>query len=375
MNTKKILIADDEKQTSFCISLALRMKGYETVVAENGEKALQIIKENKDTSAPIDLLVCDIQMPKLNGEELIDKLNELNIKVPTLVVTGFGEKELVVRLMRKGCRDFVDKPFEPAEIEERIGLIFAEENKTVLEKKRLETMSRIGVRTRQIIHDMNNVLGGVVGYTEMALEQLDQDDPKRNYIAKISKITSRATEMCKTILSTTSCDDPSSFVSTEINYLTELTAAILKDVIAENVTLETKTDGAPLWCIVNLQRIQQALLNMGINAAQAMPNGGRLTLACSREEENGTQCLRLSVSDTGTGIKREVIDRIFESGYTTKKEGGGIGLTTVKEIVDEHGGTIKVDSVLGKGTTFIIDIPEKQPETSNEKKELRHEHA
>jgi signal transduction histidine kinase len=374
MPNKKILIADDERQTTFCISLALRMRGYDTVVAEDGEKALQIIRDSQGTSGPIDCLVCDIQMPKVNGEELIDNLNALNIKIPTLVVTGFGEKELVVRLMRKGCRDFIDKPFEPAEIEERVGMIFAEERKNALEKKRIETMAKVGLHARQLVHDMNNVLGGTIGYADMALDLMEKDHPTYSYLTKIFKTASRAAEICKTLLAATRCTETPVRVPTEMNSLTQRVAEIIKDIVPENITIETKTDTTPLWCTVNAERVQQALLNLGINGAQAMPEGGVLAIQCVGGVEKDSHIVTITVSDTGQGIPRNLIDKIFEPGFTTKKGGNGIGLPTVKEIVEEHKGTLRVDSTAGKGTTFTIDLPEREA-TSASNKRSTHEDA
>jgi signal transduction histidine kinase len=375
MVSKKILIADDEAQTCFCISVALKMKGYTTVIADNGEKALQIIEESTKSSEPIDLLVCDIQMPKISGEDLIDRLNELKIKIPTLVITGYGEKELVVRLLRKGCRDFIDKPFESSEIEERVDMIFAEDSRNALENKRLETLARVGLRTRQLVHDMNNVLAGTLGYTDMALSSVEDTQTTQTYLTKIMKTTSRAAEICQTLLSNSRCPEPPPFVPTEINCLTKLAAAMLKDVVPTNISIETKTEKFPLWCAVNAERVQQALFNLGINAGQAMKDGGHLSLRCESAESKNTQVVRLTVTDTGPGISKENMIKIFENGFSTRKDGNGIGLHTVKEIVEEHGGTIKVDSVLGKGTTFTIDFPVKETIPASSERTIGHEHA
>jgi signal transduction histidine kinase len=375
MTNKKILIADDENQTCFCISVALKMKGYSTVIADNGEKALQIIEESTQSSEPIDLLVCDIQMPKISGEDLIDRLNELKIKIPTLVITGYGEKDLVVRLMRKGCRDFIDKPFEPVEIEKRISMILAEEESVLLEKKRMESLANVGLKTRQFAHDINNVLAGAQGYADLALDAIDHEDPSFEYLTKILKTTSRAAEICRTLLASSRCKNPPAFVPTEMNSLAQRAAAILRDVVPANISIDVKTDSSPLWCRVNAERVQQALLNLGINAGQAMTNGGHLSLHCVRTTTGNGQVVRLTVADTGCGISNDNLKKIFENGYSTKKDGNGIGLHTVKEIAEEHSGTINVASELGKGTTFTIDFPCKESSPASSERTISHDHA
>ena len=197
MFPKTILIVDDEAQICFCVSLALKMKGYKTIVATDGESALKIIQEQHESAEPISLMICDIQMPKMTGEELLNKLNELKIKIPTLVITGVGEKEMVVRLMRKGCRDFVDKPFDPAEVESRVALILAEDNQSAIQQRRMETMARLGMRTGQIAHDINNILGGAIGFTELAMDDVGKESQTATYLTKAAKAATRAADLCK----------------------------------------------------------------------------------------------------------------------------------------------------------------------------------
>jgi signal transduction histidine kinase len=356
-NSKNILVVDDEEQIRFCISLSLRMKGYNAICVNTAEKALQEIEQSIQVNRPFDLLICDIQMPGMTGEELIDKLQSKLIQVPFLVITGYGEKALLIRLMRKGCRDFIDKPFVPSEIEERVEMIFAEDNKVALENKRQESLARVGKRAREFVHDMNNVLCGTLGYADLALEGIPKDHPVHQYVTKISKTTSVASELCQTLLAASRCDESTAIASTEINSLVERVGAIVRDVIPSNITMEIKTNSVPVWCTLNAERIQQALLNLGLNAAQAMPDGGSLGLECAETEYDGKHIVRFTISDSGKGIPSENIKKIFQDGFTTRQDGTGMGLTTVKEIVKEHQGTIHVDSVMELGTIFIIDIP------------------
>ncbi len=375
MAQKNILIADDEAQTCFCISVALKMKGYTTVIAGNGETALQIIQESAKSSTPIDLLVCDIDMPKISGEDLIDRLNELKIKIPTLVITGYGEKELVVRLMRKECRDFIDKPFEPVEIEKRISLILAQEESALLEKKRLESLAKAGLRTRQMAHDINNVLTGALGYTDLALNSVEDTRATQTYLAKIMNSASRAAEICQDLLAASRCKEPPAFVPTEMNSLTQRAAAILKDVVSQDISLEVETASTPVWCNANAERVQQALLNLGINAGQAMNGGGILFLQCKGTTSESGKVVRLTVKDTGVGIPEKNKKKIFENGFSTRKDGNGIGLHTVKEIVDEHGATIAVSSELKHGTTFTIDFPDLESTETSIERTFDREHS
>ena len=195
------------------------MKGYETVCVDNGNAALHEIEQSRIANRPFGLLICDIQMPGMTGEELINTLRANEIQVPFLIITGYGEKALVVRMMRKGCRDFIDKPFEPDEIEKRVDLIFAKDSGMMLERKRLETMAKLGIHTHQLVHDMNNILAGTLGYATMALEALDHDNPSRKHLTKVLKTTSRAVEICANILPESQRLPTGAFASTELNDL------------------------------------------------------------------------------------------------------------------------------------------------------------
>jgi FixJ family two-component response regulator len=116
MSDVHILIAEDEKHVRHSMGLALRMAGYQVTMAEDGQEALDRLLELAAGSAPVDMLITDIQMPRLDGLLLLDNLKDKGIAIPVVGITGFGDKELVVELLRRGCRDFLDKPFAPGDI-------------------------------------------------------------------------------------------------------------------------------------------------------------------------------------------------------------------------------------------------------------------
>lgn len=150
MGTKKILIAEDEKQIRFSVGLTLKLKGYEVLAVEDGEAAFKVIQVSAEKKEYFDLLITDIQMPHMNGEVLIYQLLQMKIHIPVLVITGFGDKDMVVRLMRLGCKDFLDKPFETEEIEKRVDLLLDKYEGTVLNQQRMEYLARIGEGARGI---------------------------------------------------------------------------------------------------------------------------------------------------------------------------------------------------------------------------------
>ena len=352
MKKKRILIVDDEAETRKTLMLIMQWHGYEAIAVENGKEALARITSSEE-NPPFDLLICDIQMPGMTGEELVDHLYTNSIEIPFLIITGYGEKDLVVRMMRKGCRDFIDKPFEPAQIEERVEMMFERDKKDALERERLETMAKVGLRTKQVVHDIRNMLGGAMGFTDLALEIVPKDERIHGYLTHIMNATTQAEVICQSLLNATKCSSQE-LVSTEMNTLVQRAGELIKNIIDQKVKIVVKTDNSPKWCKVNAERLQQALLNLAINAVQAMPDGGILSIVCTTFDDSN---ISIVISDTGMGMTEDMLEKIFEDGFTTKQDGNGIGLVTVKEIVNEHKGTIDVNSELGKGTEFVLKFP------------------
>ncbi len=110
MKAKRIIIADNEENIRNVLSFMLEDLGHEIITAENGQVALERILEGRHKGAPLDLLITDIQMPKLTGLELMDELTTLKVSIPTIAITGYGDKEMLVKLLRNGCDDYLDKP-------------------------------------------------------------------------------------------------------------------------------------------------------------------------------------------------------------------------------------------------------------------------
>ena len=360
--SKHILIADDELNLTNSLKFVLNAAGYRTSTAANGRDAFAIIQNGALGHCAVDLLVTDIAMPVMNGEELITELRRQSIQIPILVFTGYGCKDLVVRLMRLGCQDFIDKPFEPVEIEDRVKMILTKTNEEMLEIKRKEHFARIGEKSRSIIHDLNNILGGTLGYADMALEDVDKSHPVHAKIEKLFKTANLAADFCKRLL-TLKPDAPVVLkVNTEIRSLVDKIAVVLQTLAPDTIEIRTETPDNPIWLKADAELIQQALLNLGINALDAMGERGALTFSTAfgncRGENGITQsCVSITVSDTGCGIPEENIDKLFTEEFTTKRSGNGIGLPTVKRIVDEHQGQITVESRPGEGTRFRLFFP------------------
>lgn len=120
---KHILFADDEEETRKSFTTMLEMTGYQVTGAANGKEALDKIVASLESDAKVDLLITDIRMEGMSGIELMDELAKRKISVPTLAITGYGDKQLIVELMRRGCLEYIDKPFEATELLDRVAAI------------------------------------------------------------------------------------------------------------------------------------------------------------------------------------------------------------------------------------------------------------
>ncbi|MDA8164857.1 MAG: SpoIIE family protein phosphatase [Desulfobacteraceae bacterium] len=123
MNPTHILIAEDEKHARLTLSLTLRQAGYRISVAGNGREALEAITASTRGPEPVELLISDIQMPDLDGLGLMDGLRQRGIAIPVIGISGFGDKNLLMELLRRGCRDYLDKPFTPEEVVARVAKV------------------------------------------------------------------------------------------------------------------------------------------------------------------------------------------------------------------------------------------------------------
>lgn len=201
MQPKRILVAEDELHMRLTLEIIIERLGYMPLFATNGEEALEKLVQNQIDSTPIDLLLCDIQMPGMDGTELIETMRKRKIETPILVITGFGDKNLLIQLMRMGCRDFIDKPFSPDQIEERLKILLADINSREAEEQRQTFMARIGESAQSYIHDINNALSGVHGYADMLMNDIPPGHPLHSRISKLFSTATRAVEICRELLS------------------------------------------------------------------------------------------------------------------------------------------------------------------------------
>jgi PAS domain S-box-containing protein len=232
-----------------------------------------------------------------------------------------------------------------------------------------QKMEAIGNLAGGVAHDFNNLLTAIKGYAELALDRLDPEDTIHADVGQIRKAADQAAGLTSQLLAF-GRQQPLQPKVLDVNTVITGVDKMLRRLIGEDVELRTELDGGIDSVKADPTQVQQVIMNLAINARDAMPGGGTLTIKTENVSLSSSDCkslhearpgryVRLSVRDTGSGIEPEVIDRIFEPFFSTKEigKGTGLGLSVVYGVVSQHEGWIDVDSEVGKGTTFHVYLP------------------
>jgi PAS domain S-box-containing protein len=257
-----------------------------------------------------------------------------------------------------------------------VGVLIDIEERHQLEQqlRQSQKMEAVGQLTGGIAHDFNNLLTVIIGHIELLGTAPDLDGTRRHQIETIDRAATRASELTRRLLAF-GRRQPLEPRKVEMNRLVSNVEAMLQRTLGESIEIECVLAGG-LWpCFADPAQIEAAILNMAVNARDAMPNGGKLTIetANTRLSEDYSavnddvgpgQYVMLAVTDTGTGMAPEVQARAFEPFFTTKEvgKGTGLGLSMIYGFVKQSGGHIKIYSEIGHGTVIKIYLPRAKPE-------------
>jgi two-component system, NtrC family, sensor kinase len=222
---------------------------------------------------------------------------------------------------------------------------------------RADRLATIGELAAGVAHEIKNPLAGISGAIQVLADDFDPKDPRRMITEQIIKQTER---MDKTIRDLLNFAQPLEAELTEVNANDILDMSLfisLPNPATANIEVDKRyTTGLPPL-LIDPKHLQQAFINVVLNAVQAMPGGGTLRLVTSVAEGEGGRLIRVSIADTGPGIPPATAEKIFNPFYTTKTEGTGLGLSITRRILELHRSTIACSSVEGKGTVFTIELP------------------
>jgi hypothetical protein len=359
----KILIADDERDLVEMLAYNLRKKGYQTFAAYNGFEAWNQIQSERP-----DLLILDLMMPDLDGWELcrlIRRNNEEEIKeLSILMLTARAMPEDRVYGLEIGADDYLTKPFSLNELILRVEKL-TERRKSVYQLKEEMEFLQSSIQKKEtdlkrVVHDLKNPLLSI-GASAKRMLRRNQDEEELKILRMIYDNSLRLTRWVDDTLSFNKMEDELKEV--DIRPLIQQIINLQKEGSLEK-KIEIDFDASPSIPLIRCheQLIFRVIENLLNNALKYTPEGGRVNVIITSPikcEEEGI--IEISVKDTGIGIPKEDIEKIFEPFYrgnnAPKEIGTGLGLSFVKQAVDLHGGRILVQSELEKGSTFSVMLP------------------
>ncbi|MHB1459718.1 MAG: hybrid sensor histidine kinase/response regulator [Armatimonadota bacterium] len=362
--TPSILIVDDTPANLRLLTGMLRELGYKVRSVSDGQFALRTAKHD-----PPDLILLDVMMPDMDGYEVCSLLKadgELS-DIPVIFISALNETMDKVKAFQVGGLDYITKPFQIREVQARVATHLELHRQRRLLQESYEQLRRLEELrdnlVHMIVHDMRSPLTSMKGFLELLDmvegEKLSADG--REYVSIVTKSADSLIELTTTLLDVSKIEagempiefsdcHPASIIQTVVDRLESLQKQRTVSVEVQDETVTVRADAKML------DRIMQNLLG---NALKFTPDHGSITVGFDVDSRG----MRVYVRDSGPGIPVESRERIFEKfGQVSQNKNlqqysSGLGLTFCKLAVEAHGGTIGVDSELGKGSTFWFTIP------------------
>lgn len=398
MDYAKILVVDDEPANVLLLQRILANAGYSRVEATTDPTRVEPLLHEFDP----DIILLDLQMPKLDGFAVLARLKQLvpaGTFLPVLVLTADVTAAAKLRALSSGAHDFITKPFDNAEVVQRVGNLLhtrrlqlqvqvQKENLEELVHERTEDLQHalhqleatqqqlvqqerlhaFGTMASGVTHDFNNALSVILGFGEIALWECERGMPPNDLAHCLRMMVTAARDgavmvtRLREFYRPGGADEPRTAV--DLNALLQQSITITEPkwktqslARGVTVTVETFLGEIPLVAAEPAE-LREAVINVVFNAVDAMPDGGVITI---RTEARGDDAF-IEISDTGNGMTEEVRRRCLEPFFTTKGEHGtGMGLAMVYGIIHRHGGSMDIRSTLGIGTTISFTMPRHVP--------------
>jgi signal transduction histidine kinase len=367
----RLLLVDDETHFRTALAKRLKKRGIAALQAGSGQECLAMLADH-----PMDVVVMDVKMPGMSGIDTLHRIKEKHIETEIILLTGHAATEDGVEGIKSGAFDYLTKPVELSHLLSKIiqayeKIIAAKQNREAAQYKAhieqqmiaTERLAALGTLAAGVAHEINNPLAIIyesAGYLGSLLENEELADmPNKaafeKALQKIENGVKRARTITHQLLGNVRKTEA---ILAEVD-ITELIKEVIqliqkeakdKEIIVE---LQTDDDLKPIWADPN--HIRQVLINLLNNAIHATLEQGCITF----QVEATANDISITVSDTGMGIPKENLEKIFEPFFSTKApgEGTGLGLFVTKEIVEKLGGKIQVDSRVGQGARFVVKLP------------------
>ncbi|MDQ2867480.1 MAG: hybrid sensor histidine kinase/response regulator [Verrucomicrobiota bacterium] len=372
----KVLIIDDEMGPRESLRMLLK-PNYQIFTADNVETGLELLKEKSP-----DVIVMDIRMPGTSGIEGLRQIREIDAHLSVIMLTGFGALETAQEALRHGANDYINKPFDAVQMRD---VIARNVQRTRLQKKgeeaaqeirelnarlseelaQKERLASLGQASAEFVHDLSNPLTIVWGYVQILAQKLEQSEKANDKGEKAASprelnIIEQNVRLCRELLTMWQ-----SYGNGEIRKAKNVSIVKIVHDLAKSMGGFAVQNGVALQCDVSAEdavvsgdpvQLTRAIQNVMVNAIQAASDRkGSVTVSAERKD----MFVDLRVEDTGNGISPEQAEKIFEPYFTTKqgKSGTGLGLYITKKVIEDHRGSIKLESKPGVGTAFTLCLP------------------
>lgn len=372
----QVLVIDDEMGPRESLRMLLK-PSYQVHTADSVEKGLKLLTEKRP-----DAIVMDIRMPGMTGIEGLRKIRQIDPHLSVIMLTGFGALETAKEALRLGANDYISKPFDAREMREvisrnvertrihRTSENAADEikelnNRLLQELAQKERLASLGQASAEFVHDIGNPLTIVWGYVQLLAKKLEDsektgDTPQSASSNKELEIIEQNVRLCRDLLTMWQSYGSVEAAPHKLVSISEIVREVVTSVggmASETpVKLECDVTDDPCTLMGEAVQITRAIQNVIINAIQASAeNQGTVSVSCIRKDFY----VDVRITDTGAGISPDQMTKIFDPYFTTKqgKSGTGLGLYITKKVVEDHSGSIKVESDAGTGTTFTIRLP------------------
>lgn len=374
-NKIRILMIEDSLDDCELITYELKKGGIEfdlTMLQEETSFRNELQKN-------WDLIISDYAMPNFNGLEALSILKKTDIDIPFLIVSGTIGEDLAAEAMGQGANDYILKNrlnrLVPA-VQRELAALDARKKKKEAEinfhnsqdqVRHLQKIEALGLLASGIAHDFNNMLSVMSIYIHKLRES--QDPQVQKYTEKMAHVHEKSVALTKQLL-VFSKKKPSVPSQIDLNSMIFEMKEMIENILGPEIFLNLELGPTLPSIYANKSQVEQVLMNLIINAKDAMSQGGMLTVKSQTvtflEVRNLTtgeippgEYLQVDITDTGAGMSSEIINKIFEPFFTTKPidKGSGLGLSIVHGIVQQIQGGIQIQSQVGDGTTFTVYFP------------------